>query len=167
MLRGHYERWWQEVEPTVRDYNPIHLGSSKAKTVCLSSQDWTALNTSNTPDIRQGINRNGAWHVEVERAGKYEISLCRWPAEAGLPLTGTAPAFQGALGGFEAGKALPIASARLRLGTVERTRTVKAGDKAAAFTVALPAGRAELQTWFYGVDGNELCGAYYIYVRRK
>lgn len=166
-LRDHYERWWQQIEPTVRHYNPIHLGSPREKLVCLSSQDWAALNTSNTPDIRRGINRNGAWHVQVERAGQYEIALRRWPLEADAPITAAVPAFRGPLGGFDAGKALPIARARLRVGSVDRTRPVAAADKEAAFTVDLPQGRTELQTWFYDDAGEELCGAYYVYVRWK
>ncbi len=59
-----------------------------------------------------------------------------------------------------------IAEARLRIGSVDRKRSVKAGDKAAEFTVSLPRGRAELQTWFYDSAGTELCGAYYVYIRR-
>ena len=166
-LRDYYERWWQEIEPTVRDYNPIHLGSAREKVVCLSSQDWAAYNTSNASDIRQGVNRNGAWHVEVERQGQYEIALRRWPVEADAPIAAAIPAYRGALGEYEAGKALPIAKARLRVGPVDRTKAVKAGDKAAEFTLDLPQGRVELQTWFYEATGGELCGAYYVYVRWK
>jgi hypothetical protein len=39
-------------------------------------------------------------------------------------------------------------------------------DKAAIFTVQLPAGRTTLQAWFYDRDGKQLCGAYYVYVEK-
>ncbi len=37
--------------------------------------------------IRQGVNQNGPWHVLVERAGRYQIALRRWPAEADAAVT--------------------------------------------------------------------------------
>jgi len=38
---------------------------------------------------------------------------------------------------------------------------------AITFTVALSRGPVELRTAFLDADGRELCGAYYVYVRRK
>ena len=64
-------------------------------------------------------------------------------------------------------KALPIARARLKVGDIDQAVNVKPADQSAVFRVSLPAGRTQLQTWFYDAAGNELCGAYYVYVRRK
>ena len=63
-------------------------------------------------------------------------------------------------------EALPIASARLQVAGINQNKTVAAGDKAAVFRVKLPAGRTTLQTWFADAGGKELCGAYYVYVKR-
>ncbi len=39
-------------------------------------------------------------------------------------------------------------------------------DQQIVFTVPLQRGPAELQTWFRDAYGQEICGAYYVYVRR-
>ena len=36
----------------------------------------------------------------------------------------------------------------------------------ATFRVKLTAGKTHLKTWFYDAGGKELCGAFYVYVRR-
>ena len=47
-------------------------------------------------------------------------------------------------------------------------RPVGADDKEVRFTATLRAGtRLQMQTWFYDAAGQELCGAYFAYVRRK
>ena len=118
--------------------------------------------------VRKGERGNGPWHIQVEKDGDYEIGLRRWPVEADLAITAASPAFKGPENcQYRAGKALPIAKAHLRIGDFERDRPVKPTDKAAIFNVKLKTGRTLLQTWFYDGDGKELCGAYYIYVRRK
>lgn len=70
-------------------------------------------------------------------------------------------------GQLPAGQALPITTARLRIGDTDLARPVKGGDKAVVFKVKLKAGKVQLHTWFYDADGNELCGACYTEVRRK
>jgi len=64
------------------------------------------------------------------------------------------------------GKAVPIATARLKIGDVDVSKPVAKDDKAARFTVRLTAGKAQLQTSFYDEHGQELCGAFYVSVRR-
>ena len=39
-------------------------------------------------------------------------------------------------------------------------------DKAVVFRIELSSGAAELQTAFLTTDEEELCGAYYVYVKR-
>jgi hypothetical protein len=65
-----------------------------------------------------------------------------------------------------AGKALPIARARLKVANFDQTVPVTATDKAISFTVNLPAGPTDLQTWFLNANGGLLTGAYYVYVNR-
>lgn len=47
-----------------------------------------------------------------------------------------------------------------------RDEGTRRDDKAATFTVELTAGKTHLMTWFYDADGRELCGAFYVDVRR-
>src|SRR5207247_9862016 len=122
---------------------------------------------------REGVNRHGPWHLLVEKDCVYELELRRWPTETDAAVNAGVPAFHskdgGPLpaGGLPAGKALPIAKARLKLDTVEERKPVPPGTKGVTFTVRLKGGtRTRLQTWFYDLDDNELCGAYFAYVRR-
>jgi hypothetical protein len=106
--------------------------------------------------------------VIAAQDGTYEVVLRRWPKEADAPIAGGVPAFKAVDGGLPAGKALPIASVRLKLGDVDETRAVAPTDKGVTFTVRLKAGtKMPMQTWLLGADGGELCGAYFADVRRK
>jgi hypothetical protein len=63
--------------------------------------------------------------------------------------------------------ALPVAKARLRVGSVDETKFVSPGAKGVTFTLRLKPGRTTLQTWLLDRADTELCGAYFAYVRRK
>ncbi len=39
--------------------------------------------------VRSGEKKNGTWHVQVEKAGEYEIALRRWPRGVDVPLSGS------------------------------------------------------------------------------
>jgi arylsulfatase len=167
-MRDHYDKWWADIAPTIDDLSPISIGSDKENPVCLSAADWANVYCDNMHDLRQGRNRNGPWHLLVEREGTYEIALRRWPKEADAAIAAGVPAFKAVDGGLEAGKALPIVRARLKIGDVDESRPVAAADKEVVFTVKLKGDtRPRMQTWFYDADGKELCGAYFAYVRRK
>lgn len=69
-LRAGYETWFADVERT-RHFTPgvIHLGSDAAKSVYLCRyQDGSYLD---------GVSRG--WSVEVEKAGRYELTIDRGP----------------------------------------------------------------------------------------
>ncbi len=167
-MRAHYEKWWAGVEPRLDDFSPIGIGSDKENPVCLSAADWANVYCDNMQNLRQGVNRNGPWHLAVERAGEYEIALRRWPKEADAAISAGVPAFKAVDGGLPPGRALPIVRARLKIGKVDEAKPVVAGAKEIVFQVKLRAGaRERMQTWFYDEDGKELCGAYFAYVRRK
>ena len=68
-------------------------------------------------------------------------------------------------GGFAAGDAFPVASADLKFGAELRQQAVTAEDKSVNFRVTLPRGPLALQTWFRDSAGQEIAGAYYVYVR--
>jgi arylsulfatase A-like enzyme len=185
-MRDHYERWWAGVQAALAQHGRITIGSDKENPACLTSMDWFApglvpcsqpvdIRSGRPEDVKEGslpMGRpapmmNGPWNVLVDRDGDYEIALRRWPEEADAAIAAGLPPYQGADGTFPAGRALPIGKARLAIGDADQSMPVGPDDKAAAFTVKLKAGPAQLQTWFYDAAGKELCGAFYTYVRRK
>jgi arylsulfatase A-like enzyme len=167
-MRGHYEKYWADVEPTVDDFSPISIGSEHENPVTLTAADWANVYCDNMNNLRAGLDRNGPWHLLVERDGTYKIELRRWPKEADAAIAGGVPAFQAKEGGLAPGKALPIAKTRLKLGDMDETKPVGPQDKAISFSVPLKAGRKiAMQSWFYDADGKELCGAYFAYVCRQ
>jgi arylsulfatase len=183
-MRRYYQSWWDGLQPTLKEFETITLGSDQENPTRLSSLDWLApkLVVAAQPfDVRQlgvpvtegslPLGRplpllNGPWNVELAVDGRYEITLRRWPKEADAAVTAPLPAYQGVDGAFPPGKALPAARARLKIGEVDVAKAVEPSDKAAVFTVPLRAGKASLQTWFYDDRGRELCGAFYVEVRR-
>ncbi len=167
-LRDHYEAWWKEVEPLTEDFVPVVIGSDKENPVTLTSADWARVYCDNMRNLREGIARNGPWHVVAEKEGEYEVALRRWPKEADAAMAAGVPAFKAVDGELPPGKALPVAKARLKVAGLDETKAVGPDDKEVAFRVKLPAGqKLAMQSWLYDADGKELCGAYFAYVRRK
>ena len=177
--RGHYTRWWAEIEPTVNDFSAITIGSDAENPTLLSPADWADVFLDQSQQVRQGVRANGHWNIQIDRRGDYEIRLRRWPAESHLALDAAdeprpladVPPDASPAGGLIPGVALPIAQARLLLSgpesSAEHVAPVEPAAEEVVFHLQLDPGRAQLQTWFYGPKGQELCGAYYVYVRRK
>jgi arylsulfatase len=157
-MRDHYERWWAGVAPLVDDFVPTSLGSDKQPVVELTSSDWQGVYADNSRHIgtAAGGPRGGPWNVLVEQEGEYEFAARRWPRELDLPLS--------AANGPNT-KALPIAAARLKIGEQELQAVAK--GKEAVFRVPLSAGQTKLHVWFQDAAGNDLCGAYFVTVRRR
>lgn len=166
-LRGHYARWWSEVAPRVNEHSALIIGSDAENPMQLSPADWEDSFFDQGQQVRNGLKRNGAWNIIVERAGAYEFELRRWAREADAPFSAALPAMQHADGQFIAGTALPVSRVRLKVGTADEAQNVARTDKQATFTISLPAGRARLQTWLIDEQGQEIAGAYYVYIRRK
>jgi arylsulfatase len=162
-MQQHYTRWWKAVEPRVNEFSAIPIGHERENPVLLTPCDWRDVFMDQQWQIRRQ-KKNGAWTVFVECDGEYTFSLRRWPVEAGLAISEGAPEHRGVDGVFPAGEALPIARAELKISDAHQSKTVSGRDQEARFTVPLKRGRAELQTWFRDSDGNEICGAYYVYV---
>jgi arylsulfatase A-like enzyme len=185
-MRDHYESWWRRVAPGLSEFEAICLGSEQENPARLSSLDWLSptlviaaqpfdvrllgrmkVVEGSLPQGRPQPDLNGPWNVIVEKAGEYEIAVRRWPEEADAPITAPLPPYEGVDGSFPEGTAVPAAKARLKIGPVDVSRPIAAEDKAVRFDVTLPAGPTKLETWFYDAAGEELCGAFYVSVRRK
>src|SRR5205807_2303043 len=111
--------------------------------------EWANVYCDNLNNLRDGVNKNGPWHVLVEKDGEYEVALRRWPKEADTAISAGVPAFKGVDGGLPAGKALPVAKARFKVGSFDETKAVGEKDKEVMFTVKLKAGgKITMQSWF-------------------
>ncbi|WP_168433019.1 arylsulfatase [Pontiella sulfatireligans] len=169
-LKAHYADWWKGVEPLVADYGRPILGGAE-NPVRLTCFEWrkktTKANVTVQYSVWDGLKANGEWMLEVETPGKYRIELRRYPLEANAAICAAYPARQREFVHFNECKALPILSARLRIGDFDQTLAVKPTDKAVPFEVNLPAGEIPLKTWFMDETGEELCGAYYVDVTKR
>lgn len=144
-LRAGYEAWWQSLTPVFDEYVRIEVGSVE-NPVSLMSHDWHT-NNKGTPwhqnHVRSGYIGNGPWAIDVKKAGRYEVTLRRWPQH-----------LQRAMGAVHAA---------IKVGEVTAAKDVKPDAASAAFVVTLPAGPAMLRTTLRR-DGKEH-GAYFASVR--
>jgi len=199
-IRAFYDAWWSELEPTFSQTTEIHLGHPAHPVVSLTGHDWIqeALPPWNQQHIRAADGfaparktagkakgakakdasagaaksvHTGHWAVNVVTAGRYEISLRRWPVEANHPITAALPPganVPGASIAFRAhpGFAVPATTATLRLDSRDvATLPVRATDTAISFTTTLTAGSHQLAPVFLTAEGDEL-GAYYVVVTK-
>lgn len=195
-MTAFYDAWWAELEPTFAQTTEIYLGHPDHPVVSLTGHDWIqeALPPWNQQHIRSadgfaptrattGKNKTaktttatkpahvGHWAVKVVTAGRYEISVRRWPVEANHPITAALPPganVPGATVAYRArpGVAIPATTATLRLdGRDIASAPVRATDTAVAFTTTLTAGSHRLAPVFLTSDGDEV-GAYYAVVTK-
>ena len=165
-MQAHYAEWWDELMPAAQSYPRIAVGTRAERQTRLSASDWKGVYCDNPGCVRGGQALSGPWSIRVERPGRYRFSLRRWPQESGLSLRDPAPPLQGEFGDLMAGKALPIAQARLRVGDLEMTKEAGRGDKEIVFETNLTPGERQLQSWFLDEAGEFLAGAYYLEVER-
>ncbi len=165
-LAGHYRSWWEAVAPRLHEFSPIHVGSDAEPLTMLTPCDWQDVFLDQQRQIRVAQRKNGLWSLSVERDGLYEFALRRWPYEADAAISAGLPSYQGVDGKYSEGKAVPIARAGIQAGAVEHDAAVADGAKVVRFTFPLKKGLVSLRTSFEGRDGKEICGAYYVYVRR-
>jgi hypothetical protein len=165
-MRAHYEQWWKDVEPRLDSFLPVHVGADEENPTLLSPTEWADSFLDQGNQIRRGERRNGMWHVMVERGGKYRFNLRRWPKDADAPMCAGLAPHDGEDGDYPAGVALPIARARLTIGGQDLSKMVSQTDREASFITAVGEGRTTMQTWFYDEKGQEISGAYFVYVER-
>ena len=96
--------------------------------------------------VRRMIS-NGPWHLQVARAGKYRISLYRWPPYLNQSIDSTAAAIQ--------------------IAGINLSSKIKAPSQTsvAKFELTLPAGATKLRTTLTTPSGKKH-GAYFATVER-
>jgi arylsulfatase len=156
-MNAYLDDWWSGVAATVNEPRSVIIGSDAANPMMLTSCEWMDVLVDQQAQVISGLRRNSYWNVQVDKAGEYEFELRRWPRESNTALMDAAAN----------GVALPVSSARLFIEDEMHRVKVEKGDKAALFAIRLEAGHTTLHTWFNDKDNEPICGAYYVYVRRK
>ena len=164
-LREHYEAWWDFVSARFDEYVPIVVGTEHEPEARITSHDWHGETCAwNQGMIREGIQCNGFWAIDVAEAGDYEFELRRWPKEEDRAIT---DGIEGEVTDwYTGGNALPLTTAALRVGDQEQTAPIPPDAKGVTFTLCLEAGETRMETCFANDEGLSL-GAYFVYVRRK
>jgi hypothetical protein len=153
-LRQRYEAWWEELSLDFVRPAEIVLGDARQNPSELTCFEWHSSQQWGQQAVERGFDGNGYWTVRVARAGKYQISLRRWPREVDAPITAR----------VGAGRAIAADSACLRIGEYDRQQPITADTRVVTFEMSLPAGSTRLQTWLTADDGSSR-GAYYVSVR--
>ncbi len=169
-LRKAYEAWWPDIAQHGNDFNRVVVGSKNQREVCLTAHDFFALDENpawNQDMIRRARGGNGPWKIAVAEAGRYRVSLRRYPLESKLALDANAPvpAAEAGVDPYPPGQPLAIRTTKLIVGTEAIEMAVKAGSSSADFEVDMPAGDAVLQTLFIDEQGEEY-GAFYAYISK-
>lgn len=166
-MRAHLNAWWEEVREDVLEPQRVIVGSKAENPSLLSGCEWLDVFVDQQIQIRRGVRKNGAWHIEIDQQGLYEFELRRWPRESGLKLADGCPAKEVTDGNFVAGIALPIHKAKLRIN--DNVSSIDSSNQEqTAFVIQhqLPKGPVEIQSYLLDENGDEICGAYYLYVNR-
>jgi len=163
-LREHYEEWWNIVSATFDDPCPIVIGSEREKISRITTHDWHGEQCAwNQGQIRQGLECNGYWIVQVAEPGEYEFELRRWPREEDKAMTEGIPGE--ITDWYHGGRAIDFRKALIRIEDQEQEKDIEPEAKGVRFTFSLKAGITCLQTSLTDADGVSI-GAYYVYAKR-
>ena len=172
-MRDYYESWWIGLAPIINDFVPISIGAKLQPVVELTSGDWEGIYADNTGYVREAVGgpTGGHWHILVEEAGDYEFTLRRWPDQTKAALgdkyepSSRSPAnkAKSKTVGFPT-----IARAKLEIAGQQAETSANPKETSVTITAAnLSAGKTKLKAWFADAEGQDLCGAFFVTVRRK
>ncbi|WP_166825644.1 arylsulfatase [Thalassoroseus pseudoceratinae] len=165
-MQQHLDEWWDGVKGDVFEPQRVIIGHDAENPMLLTACEWLDVFVDQQQQIRRGVRKNGVWHLTVAEPGTYTFELRRWPRESHLRLNANAPMTKVTDGQLLRGRALPIASAKLKIGDTSKAASPQSNGESVEFNVDLEAGPTTMQTWFLDEEGNEIVGAYYVYVER-
>jgi arylsulfatase len=168
-MRNFYEEWWIGKEQEIDDIIPIIVGSDLENPVIFNSNNWVdgAVNTQWNVALARGSQRGGTTHIRISTNGVYKVELSRWPFHLNRSLSKNGPATSVGGSQIRAGRALPVKFGCISLnGGKEIISQSEEGATSISFEFELQKGDKTVQAWFRDIDGNDLCGAYYIRVER-
>jgi hypothetical protein len=138
----------------------------------LTSGDWEGIYADNWGYVREAVGgpTGGHWHIQVEEAGEYEFVLRRWPEQTKVALgdkhepSAKSPANKAK----QVTRDFPtIAAAHIDIAGVKASAKADPKATGAVVTAKLPAGKTTLQAWFADATGKDLCGAFFVRVKKK
>jgi len=141
-LYGRYEIWWDNTSVDFDKYAEIHIGTEHENPVTLYSHDAYSRKDEKI------------WVINVAHEGKYEIRLNRWPEESGKRMVENGAG----------NKDLPIKTAFLKVGNIEKTREINKNMTTAKFVVDLKAGTTCLHTSLKMNEGSRATRTDCVYV---
>ena len=158
-LRDEYELWWKSVSTRFGETCDIVVGDERESPSRLTSHDWHGEDVPWNQDmVKAGSAGSGSWAIDVAEAGRYRVTLTRWPLELAVPINGT----------VVGGKAIAITKARLLAGAGEQEKPVEPGAVEVNFEVDLGVGTQRLQAWLVDESAGDPIerGAYFVYLKR-
>lgn len=165
-MRQHLDRWWDSVRKDVMTPQRVVIGSDQENPLLLTACEWLDVFVDQQLQIRLGQRKNGVWHLHAEQSGEYRLELRRYPREADLGLRAEFPPTPVTDGTYLAGRKLPIATAEMEVAGKSYQLQPDDSRKSFTTTIALEEGPFELKATFLDEDAKNICGAYYVYVKR-
>jgi hypothetical protein len=159
--------WWESLRPDLNEPQRVSIGHPEENPCLLTACEWWDVFVDQQSQVRRGERKNGVWHLNVVSPGTYTFELRRWPRDSARALSAPIPATKVTEGWLGRGEAIPIAAARLSIGSYEQTLPSAPTDSHITFQAELPAGPAQLQATFLDATQSPLLGAYYVYVSKK
>lgn len=177
-LRRDFDAYWKRVIPGHRDRPVPIAGTEHDRVLRLASMEWLERTPWNHAQVAKGPKVFGDWEIRLAKTGAYRFEVRRWPSEAQASIRGV-PKLSKTVDAWDRGRAvrgliyggnftaLPIHAVRLQVGVKTETQEIGPNDTAAVFELQLPAGKVRVQATFVDAKGKELCGAYYVDVKRQ
>jgi hypothetical protein len=144
-LSRFYQKWWDDVSQRFDELPWIPIGNDAAPLVKLNCHDWHTQAIAYQSQLNNNPQVNGWWAVDIEKAGKYRITLRERPAPVKHKLT--------------------AAKATVRCSDVQREVEVPKDVDEVAIEMELPRGQTKLQTTLTDAAGKSH-GAYFVTVER-
>ena len=171
-LTADYDAWWADISPVFKNDARIIIGNPSENPSVLTAHDWLTIEGGtpwNQAHIRNASFGRGNWALKVDKAGKYKISLRRWPRESEKAIQ-VAVAPGKAVPGLKAfretpGKAMDVKKAGIVIGNVKKEVALPANAQEIDFKVELKEGPVYLEGYFILGNGKKV-GSYYAYVEK-
>ncbi|MCF2946493.1 arylsulfatase [Paraglaciecola aquimarina] len=169
-LQSFYQDWWADVTKHQR-LSPTVINPTKQAEITLTSQAWYGdIATYDQAHVRAGVRNRGAWHIDVEVAGNYQVEFSRWPKESGLSFGDIYQKDFSAVKldqNFDLykrpAKAIKVESVELVLGQHKEIQKISQQQKVATFEVNLRKGLHNIEGILH-TQGQDL-SAYYMYLK--
>lgn len=168
-LKNHYLIWYEEMLPLQEQKDFIHIGTENETETFLSSANWIGDYCDSYTNILSNSAKFGYWDLLVASSGRYEISLYRWDKESEFRLDSEFTRNDNNVmrDGPLIVPSLPVKGAQLTINEKQWTKNAKEGSTCVTFEVELEKGeKLELSTKLLDSNGEELCGAYFTYVKK-